>query len=32
MFEVRLDLNHLLADIQDVRGRIREAPSTPTCS
>lgn len=23
MFEVRLDLNHLLADIQDVRGRIR---------
>lgn len=25
MFEVRLDLDHLLADIQDVRQRIREA-------
>jgi hypothetical protein len=25
MFEVRLDLNHLLADIQDVRTRIRSA-------
>lgn len=25
MFEVRLDLNHLLADIQDVRGRVRSA-------
>jgi hypothetical protein len=25
MFEVRLDLNHLLADIQDVRGRINAA-------
>ena len=24
MFEVRLDLNHLLADIQDVRGRINQ--------
>lgn len=24
-FEIRLDLNHLLADIQDVRGRIRSA-------
>ena len=24
-FEVRLDLNHLLADIQDVRGRINQA-------
>lgn len=24
-FEVRLDLNHLLADIQDVRGRIKSA-------
>lgn len=25
MFEVRLDLNHLLADIQDVRGRINQS-------
>ena len=32
LFDVRLDLSHLLADIQDVRQRIAGAFSTPTCS